>query len=351
MEKIAHFGVSFLPASVQETVSWCQLAEDRGFARLGIGDSPSLFRDPWISLGAVARATQTVPVGIWVTNPTTRHPLVTANAAATLAELAPDRICIGIGTGDSAAYNAGYNPAKLAQVEAYINAVRELIAVGQTEYEGRRALLTWLTDRRPIPIYLAAHGERSIRLAGRIADGVIIDSGITPEAVDGALQHLRDGAAESGRSIDDIDVWWYVRYLVMEEEGAARLEMAGMLAENAHVIAAGIRNDPRATEALPAIQKLASEYDMSDYGKTPMDARHRYAQRAFELGVADFLLDRYCFAGTPPECVTQVEKAVSAGARQFTCSMRGPDREGQLANWSGLVVAALPEQEADAVRT
>src|SRR5687767_226788 len=95
------FGVSFLPRAPETVVRWSTVAEELGYDRLGIGDSPMLYRDPWITLALVAKSTQRIPIGVWVTNPVTQHPLVMANAAATLDELAPGRICIGIATGDS----------------------------------------------------------------------------------------------------------------------------------------------------------------------------------------------------------------------------------------------------------
>ena len=74
---------------------------------LGISDSQSICRDVYVTLGHCAANTERIRLGPRVITPVTRHPAVAASAAATLEELAPGRTMVGIGSGDSAAYNIG----------------------------------------------------------------------------------------------------------------------------------------------------------------------------------------------------------------------------------------------------
>jgi 5,10-methylenetetrahydromethanopterin reductase len=239
MQRTVRFGVSVLPGAVGEVVAWSRAAEELGYARVGIGDSPRLYREPWMTLGAIAGNTSHVPIAIWVTNPVTRHPQITACAAATLDEIAPGRVSIGIGSGDSGIAGAGQRPATIAELRAYVLAVRGLLERGEASFDGAVARLSWPQAgiRRRIPIYLAGHGERAIRLAGEVADGVIFGLGISPDAVDRSLEWLSRGARAGGRSVDELDVWWTVRFLVADDGEAAREEMAGILTEAAHMIA------------------------------------------------------------------------------------------------------------------
>ena len=102
------FGVNFMPsAPVLEVVEWARAVERHGYDLLGISDSQSISRDVYVTLGHCATATTRIRFGSRVITPVTRHPAVAASAAATLAELAPGRTMIGIGSGDSAAYNIG----------------------------------------------------------------------------------------------------------------------------------------------------------------------------------------------------------------------------------------------------
>jgi 5,10-methylenetetrahydromethanopterin reductase len=320
---------------------WAKVAEDLGYARLGIGDSPALFRDPWMTLALVAAATERMPIGIWVTNPMTRHPVVTASAAATLNEAAPGRVFVGIATGDSGIASAGLSPARIDSLAEYVDALRDLFDRGATRYRGGEAHLDWPDHPLPIPIYVAAHGEKSIHLAGRIADGVVIGLGITDEVVGRSLGWLQQGVA-AGRRESEIDVWWTVRYLVGEVGQAAREEMAGILAEAAHVIArTAFRSGLGTPGHREGVEALAAEFDRSTYGKGDVQSRRRRGRRADELGVAEPLLERFAFAGSPDQCAEQVQRAVRAGAHQFMYSMRGPDQAQRMRDWHALVMQPL----------
>src|SRR5205085_7838157 len=77
--------------------------------------------------------------------------------------------------------NIGLRPAKHAELIAYVKTIRELLQRGDSIYSGAPCRLTWF--RGSIPIYLAASGPKTLQLAGEIADGVVINTGLTPEIV------------------------------------------------------------------------------------------------------------------------------------------------------------------------
>ncbi len=153
------FGVNFMPtAPVLEVVEWARAVERHGYDLLGISDSQSIRPRRARDARPLATATTRIRLGSRVITPVTRHPAVAASAAATLAEMAPGRTMIGIGSGDSAAYNIGARPASLAELREYALAIRSLMTTGRAEYHGRTATLTW--SRVRVPIYLAASGPR-----------------------------------------------------------------------------------------------------------------------------------------------------------------------------------------------
>ena len=168
------FGFSVTPGEPLGVGAELRRAEHLGYARCGIWDSPALFREPWVTLGSVARDTERIGLGTWVTvPPLTRHPAVTAACAATVDDLAPGRVYIGIGAGGTGIWHYGLPTAKLVDLEAYVLAVRALLERGAADWNGRSLTMQWAGPRR-IPIVMAAHASRSLRLAGRIADGVVI---------------------------------------------------------------------------------------------------------------------------------------------------------------------------------
>ena len=110
------FGFSISPGTASGVATESREAERLGYARIGIWDSPALFREPWVVLAAMARDTNEIAIGTWVTNPLSRHPVVTASALASLDELAPGRVYLGIGTGGTGVLHLGLEAASLAQL-------------------------------------------------------------------------------------------------------------------------------------------------------------------------------------------------------------------------------------------
>ena len=163
------FGVTLLPNALDEFQSWCRTAEETGFDTVGVGDSQSLYREVFITSALCAQVTERVSFGPRVINPMTRHPAVAASGAATLAELAPGRAILGIGSGDSAVHNAGIRPANLAEMRDYTTALTGLMQDGSAEYQGETANLTW--GPADVPVYMAASGPKTLELAGEVADG------------------------------------------------------------------------------------------------------------------------------------------------------------------------------------
>src|SRR4029450_10132983 len=119
-------GLLCLPRSVAGAVADARLAEDVGFELVGVADSQSVFREMYATMARCAQATRRVRIGPSVTNPITRHPAVAASGIATVDEIAPGRAFFGIGSGDSAILNLAERPATLADMRAYVAAVRAL---------------------------------------------------------------------------------------------------------------------------------------------------------------------------------------------------------------------------------
>ena len=139
-----------------------------------------------------------------MTNPLTRHPAVTAVAAATVAEISGGRVTLGIGAGDRPLLSLGSRPARLADLEKAIEVIRALWA-GQ--HVTTQATAFALDDAHyrfapapDIPIWVSATGPKTLELAGRVADGVILLAGLHPDGIRYALDHIDRGADQAGRS-------------------------------------------------------------------------------------------------------------------------------------------------------
>ena len=82
-----------------DTVEHAVLAEELGYDRVWLYDSPAIYPDVWMTLALAAQRTSRIGLGPGVLIPSLRHPMVNASAAATLANLAPGRVAIAIGSG------------------------------------------------------------------------------------------------------------------------------------------------------------------------------------------------------------------------------------------------------------
>jgi len=323
------FGFSVTPGPANGVAAEAAEAEGLGYDRIGIWDSPALFREPWVTLAAVAGATSRAAIGPWVTNPLSRHPVVTASAAASVDDLAPGRVYIGIGSGGTGAWHLGLRTARLEQLERYVVAVRELLEEGVTEYNGQTARLEWA--KRHIPIILAAHGPQALRLAGRIADGVVAGLGVTPEVIRPCLQLVAEGAREAGRSPDDVAVWFTCFWFVDDRPGVAERQAAwAATAFAVHFARSGTDGKFVPDEHRQAVVELGKAYDLVSHGAVSPAEQERYARLADDLGVGEYLRRRFVFAGTPDEVEQQVRAAIAAGDL--------PEHRERITEWARLVL-------------
>ncbi|MEV7865622.1 LLM class flavin-dependent oxidoreductase [Streptomyces sp. NPDC088124] len=179
-------------------------AEDLGFDQAWFPDSQLLWRDVFTVLTAAALATERIGLGSAVTNLATRHPAVVASAARSVAELAPGRFILGLGVGNSSVGPVGMRPSTGAEMRAGLTLLKALLDGQEWDFGGVRSRLR---DPGPeIPVHLAASGPRNLKLAGEIADGAILLSGVSPKTLANATSHVRDGAIAAGRAAGEVSL-------------------------------------------------------------------------------------------------------------------------------------------------
>jgi coenzyme F420-dependent glucose-6-phosphate dehydrogenase len=161
-------------------------------------------------LGAATVATERAVLGTSVLTPTLRyHPSVVAQAFATLGVLAPGRVFLGVGTGESMNETPvtgdafpGRKERRQRLAEA-IRLIRLLWTDERVDFEGDfyRTSKATIYDRpdQPVPIYIAASGPLAAKLAGRAGDGFICTSGKDPALYEELLGKVAEGAEAAGR--------------------------------------------------------------------------------------------------------------------------------------------------------
>lgn len=160
-------------------------------------------------------------IGIGVLNPYMFHPLTIAQVAATLSEIAPKRIYIGIGAGDKTSLEkAGIKRVHpLRRVERCVMIVRKILREGFYEEEEIHLRLNF-RPRSRVPIHIGAQGRRMLRLAGRIGDGVLVNH-TNPDLLELAINEVKMGVEEANRKIGEVDLAAYLTISMSEDESKA----------------------------------------------------------------------------------------------------------------------------------
>ena len=175
-------------------------AEALGYDRFGIWDSPALFREPWVTLASVARDTERIRLGTWVTNPVSRHPLVTGVRDGDARRPRSRPHLLGIGAGGTGVWHLGAREATLDTLRDYVRPIRGLLAAGQAAYGGADGAHASGVAASASRSSCRPTAPESLRLAGEIADGVVVGLGVTPEVVRGSLGAHR-GGRRAGRPL------------------------------------------------------------------------------------------------------------------------------------------------------
>ena len=195
------FGLNrFDSRSVDAFAADVRRAEALGWDAALQPDSQLRRRDTYVLLAAAARATERIVLGPLLANPVNRHPTVTAASIATIDELAPGRTLLGWGVGDTAVRLAGLRPARMKELEASTLLMRALLDGEGVDVGAARP--AHLPHHRSVPIWIAAGGPRTLRMAGGCADGVFLRVGTHPANIAGSIAGIRAGAVEAGRDPD-----------------------------------------------------------------------------------------------------------------------------------------------------
>jgi len=164
-------------APVPETPEHIALAEQLGYRRAWVFDTPALQLDVWMTLAAAAGRTSRIELGPGVLIPSLRHVVVTAAAVATLVELAPGRVNVGIGSGFTGRLAMGQRPNSWDFVARYARQLRALLAGETVEVDGALAQLLHgpgQAPRRPIrvPFVFGVRGPKGQAVARELGEGI-----------------------------------------------------------------------------------------------------------------------------------------------------------------------------------
>ena len=287
---------------VPQLAGFAARAEQAGIDEVWFPDSQLLWRDVFPVATAALAATSRITVGTAVTNVATRHPSVVASAARTVAEVAPGRFVLGVGVGNSSVLPIGLPPSTGAALRTGVQEIRDLLDGKDVEFAGTVARLR---DPVPVPIHVAASGPRNLRLAGEIADGVILLSGVAPAPLAAATARVQ----EAGRRVP-MTVSAYCRVTDDVERDARELKpICAAIAQNGGAQALALAG----VEIGDMPRRLPGVYPDLVHAEDWAAAVAACDPYVSDAAVATFART-FCLFGTAAEIVARIGDAAAAGA-------------------------------------
>ena len=309
---LPRFGLNRFDArSVDAFAADVRRAESLGWDAAWQPDSQLRRRDTYVLLAAAARATRRITLGTLLANPMNRHPTVTASSIATIDELAPGRVVLGWGVGDTAVRLAGLRPARVKELEESTRLMRALL-----DGEDAEVGAAWparLPHHRPVPIWIAAGGPRTLRMAGGVADGVFIRVGTHPANIARSIKAIRAGAAEVGRDPSAVRVG-AVFHTVFVDDPSRALIMGKSMAAGYYEYSPMLFEAPGLTWPGQDPERLKHDHKVwPDFHHAPdLEASGR---------VVDFLpkaaADGFCLRGGPAEIIAQLLDVIRSAPVAF----------------------------------
>lgn len=299
MERI---GLGFLgEPSTQEIAQLAGLAEEAGFESIWVAET-RFMRDAITTASAIACATSKVRIATAAINPFTRGAVLTAVTFASLDELSGGRAILGIGAGSEQVLTAqGY--AFERPIRRLSESVAAIRAVWQGQpFEGQfqrvdGVALDFAPPRPQVPIYLAVTGPRALALAGRVADGVILDVFTPPAHTRRAVERIHAAAVATGRDPGEIEITGALAVALDSEEMSGREALA-----------------PRVAIYLTQFPTIAVEAGLTQ------DEIAEYQAIAERDGIAALarrlppaVVDSVTVTGTPEQCRARIAEYRAAG--------------------------------------
>lgn len=210
--ELGFYTLAGAPRSPRDMLDELALAEELGLGTAFISERFNM-KEAGALTGAALGATRNISVVTAATNHTTRHPLVTASWASTLHLLSEGRFSLGLGRGIEAMFRAyGMPMATTQSLEQFALLMRRLwngdTVMNWSDLTGTYPVLRLDPEfRLDIPLSITVFGDKTLQMAGRTYDNVILHTFFTDETTARAVQTVKQAAEEAGRNPDDVKVW------------------------------------------------------------------------------------------------------------------------------------------------
>lgn len=331
-ESAMQFGITMKPdISVERIIGLAKQAEAGGFQYGWLFDSHVLWMDPYPLLTLMAANTKNMRLGTLVTNPAVRDLTVTSSLFATLNLISGGRMELGIGRGDSSRRVLGKKPVGWSQLETAVKIFRDLTSNREIEYEGQPTRLTWA--KIPPRVWIAGYGPKVLHMAGRVADGIILQFA-DPDLIAWCLGFVKEGAQAAGRDPEKIEVMAAAPVWVSNDLKVARERVRWFPALVSNHVMDLIRQY-KPEDLPPALTSYVQDRGGYDY------LHHCEVESTNANFVSDDVVDRFCLVGPVKAHQEKLRKLASVGVTQFNLYLMCGDEEASLAEYQRDVVPGM----------
>jgi alkanesulfonate monooxygenase SsuD/methylene tetrahydromethanopterin reductase-like flavin-dependent oxidoreductase (luciferase family) len=311
--------------------------EALGYDSAWVADSQMLFSDCYAVLALAAQRTSRLKLGPGVAICGTRIPPVQVAAMATLNRLAPDRVHLGMGTGNTAMRSIGAPPMRIGEYAEYLRVLRGLLRgdIVNYTYAGTERPIKMLIREKKymsleprIPLYVSAFGPRAMEVGGQYGDGLVIaipPRGLPPAE---ALSLAAVGARRDGHELSGDFHLCALTNIVLLEPGEAANSERVIRAVGPNVMASVYyfydTMHERGLEPPPFLQRIWKRY-VTLVEQTPPEHRHFRTHEGHytylhpgeaELIDADLVRDT-CLVGSPEEVIERIKELERGGLREI----------------------------------
>ncbi|MFI0709888.1 TIGR03842 family LLM class F420-dependent oxidoreductase [Streptomyces inhibens] len=322
------------PASA--VVSLMRRAERNGFRYGWTFDSAVLWQEPFVIYSRILEHTDRLIVGPMVTNPSTRTPEVTASTFATLNEMYGNRTVCGIGRGDSAMRVAGRPPNTLARLGEAIGTIRDLAEGREADLGGHRVRIPWIKGGA-LPVWMAAYGPKALAMAGRLADGFILQLA-DPFLTEWMIKAVRQAAVDAGRDPAEVTICVAAPAYVGDDLDHAREQcrwFGGMVGNHvADLVTRYGEHSGMVPDELTDYIKARKGYDYSHHGR---------ADNPDTAFVPDSIVDRFCLLGPAAAHLDRLHQLKALGVDQFALYAMHDAKESTIDAYGAEIIPAFAD--------
>jgi len=315
------FGITLKPdISIERIVELTRQAEKAGFEYGWVFDSHVLWKEPYPILTLMATNTQRMRLGTCVTNPAARDLTVTASLFATLNLISDGRMELGIGRGDSSRRVMGKKPVTWSQLEVAIKELRDLTSGREVQHDGQPTRLSWA--KNPPRVWVAGYGPKVLQMAGRLADGIILQFA-DPALIDWCVGFMREGARAAGRDASQIEVMAAAPVWVSDNLNTARERVRWFPALVSNHVMDLIRQY-KPEDLPPALTSYVQNRGHYDY------QHHCEVESDNANFVSDEVVDRFCLLGPAKAHQEKLRALAKVGVTQFNIYLMCGEEEETL---------------------